>query len=273
MTKFKIGDEVIQDNVQEHSNPYYNIVGVQIVREANGDCVGFDDGKGCIYAAARFDLAVEKYNAKVVQEDFKKPRGMRIIDGESAIKYRELINAFSDIAKQFGYLEVVLPNVWGLSTFQNKIGQDKLTQVYEFKDKAGRDLCLVPEATAIVREYYLEDKKPLKVFYTQKCYRYERPQAGRYREFTQFGLECMGVKPDVELIDIMHTMLVRAGVSYTVDDAVKRGLDYYLGDGFEAECECLGAQKQVAGGGAYDVGVGFAIGIDRILLARERAKK
>ena len=66
-------------------------------------------------------------------------------------------------------------------------------------------------------------------------------------------------------------LLVKAldalGVEYTFSDAVKRGLSYYVEGGFEAECSKLGAQKQIAGGGRYAEGVGWAIGVDRVMLA------
>lgn len=58
------------------------------------------------------------------------------------------------------------------------------------------------------------------------------------------------------------------GVSWQLVEAVKRGLSYYVEDGFEAVCEQLGAQKQVAGGGRYAEGIGWAIGMERLLLAR-----
>lgn len=51
---------------------------------------------------------------------------------------------------------------------------------------------------------------------------------------------------------------------------MKRGLTYYVDDGFEAECEKLGAQKQIAGGGRYAEGIGWAIGVDRLLLATKQ---
>jgi len=108
----------------------------------------------------------------------------------------------------------------------------------------------------------------------QRCYRYEKPQKGRYREFTQFGVECLGDDGDPKSTQLMKwllsKMLATVMVSgWKVKDGVERGLNYYTEDGFEAEVADLGAQKQVAGGGRYDEGVGFAIGIDRILLARQ----
>jgi histidyl-tRNA synthetase len=110
---------------------------------------------------------------------------------------------------------------------------------------------------------------PLKVFYVQRCYRYERPQAGRYREFTQAGVEILGGKDgDRELaLSSLAAALDPFRIPYSVNDAVKRGLTYYVEDGFEAEVQYLGAQKQIAGGGRYREGIGWAIGVDRLVLA------
>jgi histidyl-tRNA synthetase len=68
-------------------------------------------------------------------------------------------------------------------------------------------------------------------------------------------------------------LLQKTGLDYKVNDQVKRGLSYYVEDGFEAECESLGAQKQIAGGGRYADGIGFAFGIDRVLLAKSLKDK
>ncbi|MEM6996940.1 MAG: hypothetical protein AAF721_40935, partial [Myxococcota bacterium] len=62
-------------------------------------------------------------------------------------------------------------------------------------------------------------------------------------------------------------VLDACGLSYVVRDSVPRGLRYYTGPGFEVECAALGAQKQVAGGGPYADGVGWAIGVERLQLA------
>ena len=147
--------------------------------------------------------------------------------------------------------------------------------MYVFQDKKGRDVCLVPEITAIVQQLYRDAwskslPKPVRVFYVAKCYRYERPQKGRYREFTQFGIECMGGKPpeDQEEVTELLRQCLGSQVEFQWDDSVQRGLDYYVEDGFEASCGELGAQQQVAGGGRYAEGIGWAIGIDRLLLAR-----
>jgi histidyl-tRNA synthetase len=113
-------------------------------------------------------------------------------------------------------------------------------------------------------------KKPYRVFYIQRCYRYERPQAGRYREFTQAGVEILGgqgLGDTEEAVSSLRACLDKLGVPYKFNPAVKRGLSYYVEDGFEAEVESLGAQKQVAGGGRYAEGIGWAIGVDRMMLA------
>jgi len=156
-----------------------------------------------------------------------------------------------------------------------KAGEEILGQMYAFEDKKGRPICLIPEVTAIIQELYKSDwektrPKPLRLFYVSRCYRYERPQAGRYREFWQFGVELLGNKQGdaAEIKDILRGCLdLFPTVEYNLRDSVRRGLDYYVEDGFEVECPCLGAQKQIAGGGRYDCGIGFAIGLDRLLLA------
>lgn len=148
--------------------------------------------------------------------------------------------------------------------------------MYSFKDKGSRDICLIPEATAIVQELYRElwekaAPKPVRLFYVARCYRYERPQAGRYREFTQFGVEILGGKPPAdreETESVLRDCLAAVGLTgFEFTGTCKRGLDYYVEDGFEVSAPWLGAQKQVLGGGRYATGIGFAIGVDRLVLA------
>jgi len=149
--------------------------------------------------------------------------------------------------------------------------------MWAFNDKGNRPVCLIPEVTAIVQQLWREEwskqYKTRKIFYVNRCYRYERPQAGRYREFTQFGVEVLGEVQDGYNIT---TMLLKnvldqfPGLKYDFCNAVKRGLTYYIEDGFEVECGVLGAQKQIAGGGRYAEGIGWAIGVDRLLLAIDR---
>ena len=171
-----------------------------------------------------------------------------------------------------GFNEIIIPSIWEQSTFTNKAGNDILSKMYSFKDKTQRDICLIPEVTAIIQEIYNEEwkrlrKKPVKVFYVNRCYRYDQPQYGRYREFTQFGVEILGGNLDSNY-EYVKSLAKRLMKSYntTYNELVKRGLNYYIEDGFEIECPELGAQKQIVGGGKYQEGSGFAIGIDRLML-------
>ena len=178
-----------------------------------------------------------------------------------------------------GYEELIVPALWEQQTFIDKAGAEIVGEMYAFPDKKGRPVCLVPEITGLVQEQWREswskaDPKPSRMFYIARCYRYERPQDGRYREFTQVGGELLGgTAPDDrrEVEDLLVTVLDDVGARYELDRQVRRGLAYYTEDGFEARCASLGAQKQIAGGGRYAEGIGWAIGLDRLLLALERS--
>lgn len=160
----------------------------------------------------------------------------------------------------------MLPCIEPLAVYTDQAGAEIESQMYVFPDKAGRSLCLRPEGTASVRAIGLPPGSRL--WYETRCWRYERPQRGRYREFTQFGVEFIGDGSE-DLVD-MAVSMVRAvyGGPIEIDTAAARGLAYYRGGrGFEIRIPSLGAQKQVAGGGQYPEGVGFAIGVDRLVLA------
>jgi histidyl-tRNA synthetase len=169
---------------------------------------------------------------------------------------------------------VILPALWEQQTFIDKAGPEIVNQMWAFQDKGGRDVCLIPEATGLIQELWRDKwrnaNKPKKLFYVSRCYRYERPQAGRYREFTQFGVEYLGGNAQddrQEVVELLRRCMDATGVNWQLVESVKRGLSYYVEDGFEAVCDQLGAQKQVAGGGRYAEGIGWAIGVDRLLLA------
>lgn len=202
-------------------------------------------------------------------------RGTRILCGDEARQYSRATDALRKYLASLGLDEVILPALWGQDTFVEKAGPEIIGQMYAFNDKKDRPICLIPEATAIIQEMWKSGWRPqgpdrARLFYVARCYRYERPQAGRYREFTQVGVELLGgpaPEDKAEAVSIMRSCLDLLGVRYEVAESVKRGLDYYTEDGFEASAPALGAQKQVAGGGRYDCGVGFAIGLERALLA------
>lgn len=170
-----------------------------------------------------------------------------------------------------------MPALWEQQTFIDKAGPEIVEQMYAFNDKKRRPICLVPEVTGMLQEAWRSDwskrnRGARRVFYVARCYRYERPQRGRYREFTQVGVELLqGTAPEdrLEVELLLRRALDATKVAYVLDREVKRGLSYYIEDGFEARAPKLGAQQQIAGGGRYAEGIGWAIGLDRLLLALE----
>lgn len=200
-------------------------------------------------------------------------RGTRILMGKEAEKFSSTIDIIRNIVKKSSYEEIIIPSIWEQETFKQK-NSSLLDMMWTFRDKGERDVCLIPEVTGIIQQLYKEAwekslPKPIRLFYISRCYRYEKPQKGRYREFTQFGIEMLGKPDKEEVITLLKECLDVFGLKYRFVPAVKRGLNYYIEDGFEVECDSLGAQKQVAGGGTYPEGIGWAIGIDRLTLALE----
>ena len=178
-----------------------------------------------------------------------------------------------EIVEAKGFDEIILPSLEKSEIYVDKAGPEILNQMYTFTDKGERELCLRPEGTATVQllaDKYWKTQKNVKMWYFERCWRYERPQAGRYREFFQFGIEWINPKePEVarlELIELAKELVSLKTTEFVVNDSAKRGLSYYTGDGFEIAVESLGAQKQVVGGGTYKQGIGFAIGFDRLML-------
>lgn len=204
----------------------------------------------------------------------KQVRGTRIIVGDEAQERRMLLNKLIAIAETYHFEEIILPTIEPSSIYTDKAGNEILNQMYVFQDKKERILCLRPEGTAtiqLIANHFWRSKKEVRVWYFERCYRYERPQKGRYREFFQFGVEVINPQaPNIKeiLIDIASEMIEQQTNDFQVNYMVKRGLDYYIEEGFEISCEQLGAQKQICGGGKYKEGIGFAIGFDRLMLCK-----
>lgn len=195
---------------------------------------------------------------------------------------RIFVKKFEGFFIDAGYNEIIVPSIWEEETFLVKSGPQLGQQMYSFKDKGDRNICLIPEVTGLIQEQWNNGwsntvKKPYKVFYIQRCYRYDRPQKGRYREFTQAGIEILGGRNeeelDLEAQNLLKNCLLQFGIDFTFNPIVTRGLNYYIKSGFEAEVASLGAQKQIAGGGRYSEGVGWAIGVDRLMLAIDEKTK
>ena len=202
-------------------------------------------------------------------------KGTRILFSDSAKSKRTLLNKMIDILESYGYQEIMIPIIQKQETFQSKVGDENRNMMFNFKDRGNRDLTLSPEYTAIVQKLVSEKfkyEKDVKKFYIGECFRGERPQAGRWRQFTQFGVEVLNPSKDYsdELIEIAKKMIELVTNNYEINLDATRGLDYYKGGkGFEISCPELGAAKQICGGGSYEGGVGFAIGVDRLLLCNK----
>ncbi len=298
-----------------------------------------------------------------------KPRGTRDFLPSEMKKRRMVEGMMRKVFEKYGYEEVATPTIENLELFTLKSGEQIMDEIYAFEDKSGRKIALRPELTAPVIRMYVEklqmETKPLKFYYFGNCFRYDRPQKGRYREFWQFGCELIGTnRPEAiaELIamayDILKTIglknvVLRVGnldilrrfldtigandaemmrlidkkdfesierrlgkeefekfmdfieiknidevkfeeaekmkemlsfleefsVPFNLDLSIARGLDYYIGTVFEIDAPKLGAEKQLCGGGEYNLITilggrhvptsGFAIGFDRAILALE----
>jgi histidyl-tRNA synthetase len=123
--------------------------------------------------------------------------------------------------KRYGYVEVETPIFEHLELFEKKSGVNVVNQLYAFKDKSGRWLALRPELTAPVVRLYIEqlraEPKPLKLFYFGNCFRYEEPQAKRWRQFLQAGLELIGsAKPeaDAEVVTLAYHAIRELGLNF-----------------------------------------------------------
>lgn len=128
-----------------------------------------------------------------------------------------------DIASKFGYKEIRTPVFEHTELFQRGVGDTTdvvQKEMYTFDDKGSRSITLRPEGTAGAVRSYLEnglcnEALPQKVCYLISCYRYEKPQAGRLREFHQFGVECFGsASPlaDAEIIALAKSLFDTLGV-------------------------------------------------------------
>lgn len=200
-------------------------------------------------------------------------RGTRVICGDLARERRALMNRMIDRLEAWGASEIVLPSLEPAEIYTDKAGPEVLSQMYTFDDRRGRALCLRPEGTATCQVLARDNRRlaqDTKLWYEARCWRYEKPQAGRYREFTQIGLEVLRPKRTQmsEIIELGFELVRAECPDAVLDTSASRGLAYYTdASGFEVRIPSLGAQQQVLGGGPYAEGMGFAIGLDRLLLA------
>jgi histidyl-tRNA synthetase len=154
------------------------------------------------------------------------PRGTRDVYPPESVQWNRLEADCRDIAQRFGYGDIRTPIFEATELFARGVGETTdivEKEMYTFLDKGGRSMTLRPELTAGVVRALLEHKLlaqgAQRLYYIGPFFRYERPQAGRYRQANQFGVECFGVagaEADVEVIQIAAMLLARYGITGAV---------------------------------------------------------
>lgn len=148
-----------------------------------------------------------------------KPRGTRDFLPEDTKRRRNVENILRGVVNNWGFEEIITPTFETLDLFTLKSGEGIIGELYNFTDKGDRAMALRPELTAPVMRMYVNEmqarQRPIKLFYFENCFRYERPQKGRFREFWQFGVELIGsnkADADAEVIALAYKMLEAVGI-------------------------------------------------------------
>ncbi|AGR42073.1 histidyl-tRNA synthetase [Spiroplasma diminutum CUAS-1] len=159
----------------------------------------------------------------------QKPRGTEDLIDLKVREYFALEMIIRNIVDSFNYNEIKTPIFESLELFKRGVGEETdivSKEMYTFLDRKNRELTLRPEGTAptvraiLENKMYINENLPLKLFYFGSMFRYERPQAGRNRQFNQFGVEVFGPKTseiDCEIICLSSTILNTIGIDeYTI---------------------------------------------------------
>ncbi len=160
--------------------------------------------------------------------EFQSVRGFHDLLGEDLKRFRHVSKVVREKLRLYNFEEVVLPVVEYLEVFQRSIGEATdivQKEMFAFQDRKGRWLALRPEGTAGAVRAYVQNKlyalRPyMKLFYEGPMFRYERPQAGRYRQFHQIGAEVFGsIDPlvDAEIIQIVYEILSELNVKTVIE--------------------------------------------------------
>tara|TARA_B100000029_G_scaffold83231_1_gene74220 strand:+ start:4271 stop:5605 length:1335 start_codon:yes stop_codon:yes gene_type:complete len=184
------------------------------------------------------------------------PRGMRDVLPSESVALNTVRDACREVARIFDYREIVTPIVEDIGVFARTVGDDSdlvQKEMYTFDDRGGEQLALRPENTAGVCRAYIEHgmkslPQPVRLWYFGSFFRYDRPQAGRYRQLTQFGIEAIGSEDpslDAEVISLQSKLYkslglddIRLGINSIGTQSSRsnflRALEEYLRE-FEAE--------------------------------------
>ncbi|HNQ42967.1 MAG TPA: histidine--tRNA ligase [Candidatus Cloacimonadota bacterium] len=154
---------------------------------------------------------------------YKIPRGTFDILPPASARWQYVISVFRKTAESFGYQEITTPIFEQSELFERSSGESSdvvQKEMYRFSDRKGRSLALRPEGTAPVVRSYVENNLGMlssrqKLYYVGPMFRYDRPQAGRFRQFYQYGIEFIGSDNpyyDAEVIALEMTFLAALGL-------------------------------------------------------------
>ena len=192
----------------------------------------------------------------------KAPRGTKDITPKDVYKWHYIEKKFREICALYGYEEIRTPIFEHTEVFSRSVGDTTdvvQKEMYTFTDRGDRQLSLKPEGTAGVIRSFIENKmyadtQPTKLYYITPCFRYERPQAGRQRQFHQFGIEVLGSdgpSVDAEVISLAVQFFNEMGLNNlsvninsvgcpTCREEYNRKLKGYLDQKVDVLCEtCL----------------------------------
>ena len=152
------------------------------------------------------------------------PKGTKDMLPDQAYKWHYIEEAFADICRRYGFQEIRTPVFEHTELFQRGVGDTTdivQKEMYTFQDYGKRSITLKPEGTSPVVRAFTEHKlyagvQPNKFYYNIPCFRYEKPQSGRLREFHQFGIETFGtmdMMADAECISLGYDFLQEMGIT------------------------------------------------------------
>ncbi len=172
-------------------------------------------------------------------------RGTYDLYGAAKRKMKKVVEEASSVVEKYGFEEIETPIFEFTEVFARNLGDtsDIVTkEMYCFNDKGGESLTLRPEGTAgVVRAFVsngMQQNLPVKFYYTGPMFRYERPQKGRQRQFTQFGVELLGVETpqaDIEVIAMAYEFLEKLGLSGQITVEINSLGDAESRDAYRAE--------------------------------------
>lgn len=155
--------------------------------------------------------------------EIQAPKGTKDMLPEEAYKWHYVENIFREVSKNFGIREIRTPIFEHTELFLRGVGETTdivQKEMYTFKDKGDRSITLKPEGTAPAVRAFIESRlfneaQPTKLYYITPCFRYEKAQKGRYRQFHQFGVEMFGSSNpsiDAEVMALAMTVLKKIGL-------------------------------------------------------------